>query len=68
MKILIDAHSPSHLFFIIPFIGDGEFDVLWHGDKETLDGIKHFFEFNGEVFHFEINPEIKKNGFLSTKN
>ena len=67
MKILIDAHSPSHLFFIIPFIGDGEFDVLWHGDEETLQGMKHFFEFNGEVFHYEIDPEIKKKWFFKYK-
>lgn len=67
MKILIDAHSPSHLFFMIPFIGDGDFDVLWHGDEETLEGMKDFFEFNGEVFHFEIYPEIKKKWFFKYK-
>tara|TARA_Y200000002_G_scaffold54048_1_gene39500 strand:- start:4445 stop:5461 length:1017 start_codon:yes stop_codon:yes gene_type:complete len=67
MKILVDAHTPSHLFFTIPYIEDKEFDILWHGDEETLEVIRDFFELNGKVFHYKVNHEIKKKWIFKKK-
>jgi hypothetical protein len=53
-RIIINASSPSHLFFLLPYINENFYDVslIWTGKKETIDSIKNYIKLPRNIYFF----------------
>lgn len=60
-KILIEAYSPSHLFFFLPYVQKDieHIELIWYGRKSIIENLPKELILPQNIYCYKTSPQIK---------